>query len=477
MDKEKKSSALSVIVFLLIAVGIGLLIAFGVSRLGGNLDNDNNIAGSKPADVESVATVDLTKDDPAVSKPDGNNPSAAEPGGDNTAGDEREDGNGHTDIVSDSFGQGSINNAIDLRGGGRFEDHLRSRFNNIESETDKMGDFLNRAEAGELKDKDLSEDFCELWPEMRAVMVLDNLIRQNKGKEIKFKNDHQRNIYNYLFGSGEEKRKISYWQLKLALCFERLMRIGSVYFNNPSSFNSKYMHCPNTKLSYFEPESQMLRCPKSGMVYSNYEHFMIGAPRELFRQLSMGYYDEKRSHGLDAFILGSGVSAVRSGETVAEVGCGVGCYTDSLAKGAGPDGKVVAMDVDESVLKFVEYNAGQNKKSNIKTLLVERSDPRLAADSVDRIYMIDVLNVMTGINIKNNEPLNPDCIEYLKKLYAALKKGGYLVLVDFYPFEDCPHISPDKATEIMSEFKLKKVDAADVNSGMRNMYILTFKKD
>ena len=117
------------------------------------------------------------------------------------------------------------------------------------------------------------------------------------------------------------------------------------------------MHCPNTKLSYFEPESQMLRCPKSGMVYSNYEHFMIGAPRELFRQLSMGYYDEKRSHGLDAFILGSGVSAVRSGETVAEVGCGVGCYTDSLAKGAGPDGKVVAMDVDESVLKFVEYNA------------------------------------------------------------------------------------------------------------------------
>ena len=101
MDKEKKSSALSVIVFLLIAVGIGLLIAFGVSRLGGNLDNDNNIAGSKPADVESVATVDLTKDDPAVSKPDGNNPSAAEPGGDNTAGDEREDGNGHTDIVSD----------------------------------------------------------------------------------------------------------------------------------------------------------------------------------------------------------------------------------------------------------------------------------------------------------------------------------------------------------------------------------------
>lgn len=353
--------------------------------------------------------------------------------------------------------------------------NIMSRRFDIEGEADSLGDFLLRAEAGALRSEDGAAEFGSLFHELAPIIAEESLCRKS-GRSPELKGADERDIYGFLFGRGEDVRSFSYRQLKKSLCFDRLMRMGEAYFRDKASLKREYLHCPISKEAYTAAEGHLLRCSGCALEFDNAGRRMIGSPEELYRQLSMGYYNEKRSHGLDRYILGSAASAVRPGEIVAEIGCGVGCYTDSLSAGAAPDGKVLAMDVDESVLEFVGYTAERRHNALIETKLVRRDDPCLAPGSVDRIYMIDILNVMTGIDIKNNGCINADSRAYLQKLYAALKPGGSLVVVDFYPFADCPHILPEKVTEIMSELKLKRVEAADIDFGMQKMYALTFRK-
>lgn len=354
--------------------------------------------------------------------------------------------------------------------------NIMSRRFDIEGEADRLGDFLLKAEAGALQAEDRAADFGSLFHELAPIIAEENLCRQS-GRSPELKDADERDIYDFLFGRGEDVRSFSYKQLKKGLCFDRLMRMGETYFRDKASLKQEYLHCPISKEAYAAAEGRLLHCSGCALEFDNAGHRMIGSPEELYRQLSMGYYNEKRSHGLDRYILGSAASAVRPGEIVAEIGCGVGCYTGSLAAGAAPDGKVLAMDVDESVLEFVGYTAERRHNALIETKLVRRDDPCLEPNSVDRIYMIDILNVMTGIDIKNNGCINADSRAYLQKLYAALRPGGCLVVVDFYPFADCPHIIPEKVTEIMSECKLKRIEAADIDFGMQKMYALTFKKE
>ena len=51
---------------------------------------------------------------------------------------------------------------------------------------------------------------------------------------------------------------------------------------------------------------------------------------------------------------------VRPGQTVADVGCGPGFFTMALAKLVGPNGRVIAIDLERSLLEIVRRNAGKH---------------------------------------------------------------------------------------------------------------------
>ena len=107
------------------------------------------------------------------------------------------------------------------------------------------------------------------------------------------------------------------------------------------------------------------------------------------------------------------------GATVADVGAGAGYHSIRLARRVGPQGTVLATDVQPEMLEILKNNARDAGVTNIKRILSTQSDTKLPAENVDLILMVDVYH----------ECSYPETT--LKGLFKALKPGGRLVLVEF----------------------------------------------
>jgi ubiquinone/menaquinone biosynthesis C-methylase UbiE len=107
------------------------------------------------------------------------------------------------------------------------------------------------------------------------------------------------------------------------------------------------------------------------------------------------------------------------GATVADVGAGAGYHSIRLARRVGPQGTVLATDVQPEMLRMLRQNARAARVTNIKPLLCSQEDTMLPEGKVDLILMVDVYH----------ECSDPEAV--LKGLRKALRPGGRLVLVEF----------------------------------------------
>jgi len=110
---------------------------------------------------------------------------------------------------------------------------------------------------------------------------------------------------------------------------------------------------------------------------------------------------------------------IRAGETVADVGAGVGYTSLRLAKRVGPKGLVLATDLQPEMLRMLSANVKEAGLKNIRPIRCTPTDPKLPEEQVDLILMVDVYHECT-------EPETT-----LKGLRKALRPGGRLVLVEF----------------------------------------------
>jgi ubiquinone/menaquinone biosynthesis C-methylase UbiE len=145
---------------------------------------------------------------------------------------------------------------------------------------------------------------------------------------------------------------------------------------------------------------------------------------------------------------------LQKGAIVADVGAGSGYMTVRMAKKVGPTGKVYANDIQPEMLKLLNERLTHDKISNVETVLGTVDDPRLPDGALDLILMVDVYH----------EFQQPEAM--LRRMHAALKPGGRLVLLE-YRKEDpqVPIRLEHKMTvaeaklEVEAEgFKLTKVD-------------------
>lgn len=112
------------------------------------------------------------------------------------------------------------------------------------------------------------------------------------------------------------------------------------------------------------------------------------------------------------------LAQIAPGMTVADIGAGEGYYTVRLAERVGAEGRVLAQDIDADALRRLGDRVGRERLDNVSIKPGLPDDPRLPADSFDRIFLVHMYHEV-------GEPY-----AFLWRLRPALRKGGQVIVVD-----------------------------------------------
>ena len=156
-------------------------------------------------------------------------------------------------------------------------------------------------------------------------------------------------------------------------------------------------------------------------------------------------------------------SDIRPGMTVADVGAGDGYYTIRLAERVGEDGRVLAQDILPQAIERLGDRIAREKLENVSIRLGAADDPRLPANSFDRVLMVHMYHEIA-------EPY-----AFLWRLWPSLRAGGQVIVVDSNrPIAQ--HGTP--LTQLICEFQAVGFRAIDYtekpNAGG---YIARFERD
>jgi ubiquinone/menaquinone biosynthesis C-methylase UbiE len=159
---------------------------------------------------------------------------------------------------------------------------------------------------------------------------------------------------------------------------------------------------------------------------------------------------------------------IKKGMVVADVGCGSGYFTRRIARLAGSTGKVYGVDIQPRMLELLEENIKREKLTNVEAVLGAEDDPRLPANQVDLVLMVDVYH----------ELARPQVV--LGRIREALKPDGRLVLLE-YRKEDpnVPIRLEHKMTveEVKTELAAEGFRLAELKSELPRQHVLIFRKN
>ncbi len=153
--------------------------------------------------------------------------------------------------------------------------------------------------------------------------------------------------------------------------------------------------------------------------------------------------------------------AIKPGMTVADVGAGTGYFESRLSKAVGENGKVVAVDIEPDMVRYMNERRVREKTWNVSARVGAADDPGL--HGVDRILIVD-----TWHHIENRGA-------YAKKLAAALNPGGMVFVVDFkLESEKGPpkqmRLAP---AQIIAELQSAGLDAKEVAVGLPDQFVVS----
>ena len=123
-----------------------------------------------------------------------------------------------------------------------------------------------------------------------------------------------------------------------------------------------------------------------------------------------------------------GLLGLSRGMVVVDLGAGTGYFEPHLAAVVGSEGRVVALDIEPAMVEHMNERFEAAGIENVEARVVAEDDPGLAPASVDRILIVDTWHHL------------PARARYAKRLRAALRPGGEVLVVDFTP--ESPHGPP-----------------------------------
>jgi ubiquinone/menaquinone biosynthesis C-methylase UbiE len=117
---------------------------------------------------------------------------------------------------------------------------------------------------------------------------------------------------------------------------------------------------------------------------------------------------------------------IRPGERVLELGPGPGAFTVDAARRAGPQGRIIAVDIQPEMIAWVEERVREAGLSNVETHVAGAYELPLENETIDRAFLVTVL------------PEIPDQNRALAELWRVLKPGGQLSVTEEFMDPDYP---------------------------------------
>ena len=162
---------------------------------------------------------------------------------------------------------------------------------------------------------------------------------------------------------------------------------------------------------------------------------------------------------------------IREGESIADVGAGTGLFTRLFAAKVGPKGTIQAVDIAQNFLDHINKTAKDSNLTNIKTILADAKDSRLAPESADLVFICDTYHHFEFPQ------------RTLESLHRALKKEGRLVVIDFERIEGKSREWTMKHVRAGREVFQKEIETAGFErmeaktpEGLAENYFLMFRK-
>lgn len=154
--------------------------------------------------------------------------------------------------------------------------------------------------------------------------------------------------------------------------------------------------------------------------------------------------------------------AIAPGMTVADIGAGTGYFESRLAAAVGPTGKVLAVDIEADMVRYIGERALREKTPQVSARLATADDPKLPAASLDRILIVD-----TWHHVEKRG-------DYTRKLVSALKPGGALFIVDFTLETERgpPKTMRLSAESVRTELEQAGLRVSVVDAGLPDQYVL-----
>ncbi|HET9468939.1 MAG TPA: class I SAM-dependent methyltransferase [Vicinamibacterales bacterium] len=114
-----------------------------------------------------------------------------------------------------------------------------------------------------------------------------------------------------------------------------------------------------------------------------------------------------------------GALHIRPGAIVADIGSGTGYFTWRLAQQVGPQGKVYAVDLQESMLDLTKAAVDAHKLTNVEYVRATERSPRLPDRSIDLAF----------VAYAYHEFGDPEAM--MASIRRALKPGGRVVILEY----------------------------------------------
>jgi ubiquinone/menaquinone biosynthesis C-methylase UbiE len=162
------------------------------------------------------------------------------------------------------------------------------------------------------------------------------------------------------------------------------------------------------------------------------------------------------------------ILGLKSGDRVADVGCGTGYFARRMAGRVAPGGIIYAEDIQPQMLERVRQRAAEDGISNIETILGTETDPKLPAGGIDLILLVDVYH----------EFQKPQ--EMLANLGKALAPGGRVALVEYrLEGETARHVNRDhrmSVEQVLAEWTPAGFELVERIESLPTQHLFLFRK-